>query len=249
MNFTFKPLAMAAVLAIGSLALPAWAINVIDLTTSGSSGSVTVGGKTGTFVQSFDQSTGTGVLNPFLRLQATGTEIGFNTDAGSVPFDDKAGIWTHALLFSDMVLDPTGKYRFFLDINQTSANPLLTLNDLRFYRSDSAVLTTNVGLTELWNMDGGAQGDTSVELNYSLNPGSGGGDMYFTLDASALTGGTGKYLYMYTSFGNANGSNDGFEEWATKTATAPVPEPGTYALMLAGLGVVGFMAKRRRAQG
>jgi len=27
----------------------------------------------------------------------------------------------------------------------------------------------------------------------------------------------------------------------------PVPEPGTYGLLLGGLGVVGFMASRRRA--
>jgi hypothetical protein len=30
--------------------------------------------------------------------------------------------------------------------------------------------------------------------------------------------------------------------------TAPIPEPQTYALLLAGLGVVGFVARRRRAR-
>lgn len=28
---------------------------------------------------------------------------------------------------------------------------------------------------------------------------------------------------------------------------APIPEPRTYALMLAGLGVLGFLARRRRS--
>jgi hypothetical protein len=30
------------------------------------------------------------------------------------------------------------------------------------------------------------------------------------------------------------------------TVSAPIPEPETYALMLAGLGVVGLLARRRR---
>lgn len=34
---------------------------------------------------------------------------------------------------------------------------------------------------------------------------------------------------------------------AFEVAAAPIPEPETYALMLAGLGAVGFMARRRRA--
>jgi hypothetical protein len=34
---------------------------------------------------------------------------------------------------------------------------------------------------------------------------------------------------------------------AFEVATAPIPEPETYALMLAGLGAVGFMARRRRS--
>jgi hypothetical protein len=40
---------------------------------------------------------------------------------------------------------------------------------------------------------------------------------------------------------------DGGATGAVGAITAAVPEPETYALMLAGLGMMGFMAKRRRA--
>ena len=36
------------------------------------------------------------------------------------------------------------------------------------------------------------------------------------------------------------------QDYTIELVTAPIPEPETYALMLAGLGVVGFMARRRK---
>jgi PEP-CTERM motif len=53
-----------------------------------------------------------------------------------------------------------------------------------------------------------------------------------------MTGSTGQTINSITF----KSSNIAFE-----VATAPIPEPETYALMLAGLGAVGFMARRRRS--
>jgi hypothetical protein len=55
---------------------------------------------------------------------------------------------------------------------------------------------------------------------------------------SAITAGN-FYVNLHTSE---------FASGALRGQLAPIPEPETYALMLAGLGVVGWSARRRRAQ-
>ncbi len=57
-------------------------------------------------------------------------------------------------------------------------------------------------------------------------------------------------IYSFSEFSSVNkitisGSNLAFDN-ITLSAVSPVPEPGTYAMLLAGLGLVGAMARRRR---
>jgi hypothetical protein len=230
----------------------------VDLTTAGASGTIGIA----TFQQIDPQSTGTGILDPFLRLQANGSEAGYNTSVSGAVFDDKTGIWTHDLLLSTLKTVNNGgvpSYQFLLDINQTAANNLLTLNQLQIFqsgvanRNDGTVsattgyLTGLAGATTVYDMNPTAGTDGNVvKLNYSLNPGSGAGDMFLYIPVSAF--GAGAYVTLYSQFGNPPvggiASNDGFEEWA-----ATVPEPTTMiagALLLLPFGASTLRVLRNR---
>ena len=52
---------------------------------------------------------------------------------------------------------------------------------------------------------------------------------------------------MQVSFDFLSGAKPGGSYGGALTITSAVPEPETYALMLAGLGVMGFIAMRRKA--
>lgn len=246
---------------IATLALgPRASAVIVDLTTAGSSGSAN-----GAFFQQITpQSTGTGVIDPFLRIQANGTEHGFNNNVNKFTLDDvaKGGqTYNHDIQLSHVpVVTLGGKayYQFLLDINQNSANSippgnLLSMHEMEIWLKSTPITTlsnpkgvysdlSGSGAVKSYDLDLGADGDSVVELNYDLNPGSGAGDMFAYVPVSALGGDLTQYVYLYSAFGNPNSSNDGFEEWATLQAGGSVPDGGSTVMLLgcafAGIGLI-----------
>jgi len=249
---------------------------VIDLTTTGaSSGLVTsANGVTYQVDQVGPQPTGTGVIDPFLRIQASGNEQGYNTSL-STPFDDKASGYTRALNLSEIPIVNIGgvNYRqFLLDINEDSGgnHELLSLNQIQIFQSatdrDDGVLSSTASntntavlgfssptLTPIFQLNNSpATGSTEIRLNYALNSGSGSGDMFLYVADAAFDPNT-SFVILYSQFGDPNGfasSSDGFEEWATlkpegTPPVSPIPEPGTMALALTGALGFGLAGFRR----
>jgi hypothetical protein len=60
------------------------------------------------------------------------------------------------------------------------------------------------------------------------------------LISNAKAGGVGGSQYSFSLY--TNGSNQDY----LVASVSPVPEPETYAMLLAGLGLMGFTVRRRR---
>src|SRR5690349_202359 len=168
---------------------------------------------TGVLYDVSDVNAGTGNYNSFLRLQKHGRERGFNTDDDKEA-DNKDGIWTHSLKFSDMqaLIDPdTGieYYEIRLDLNEGNAagDPPIILKDLRFFYSSFKATGADfdndfVNLHEVFDLIG--------QLNLEdVHSGSGSDDYVFKIPTSLFPDKTG-YFTLYSDFDGADG---GFEEW------------------------------------
>jgi hypothetical protein len=126
---------MFLLLGIGSWVAQA---DVIDLTTVGAQGCDPSATGVGMFCvqQISPKATGTGVINSFLRVDGNNnpTESGYN-DNVVTPLDDVGGHTFDVLLSDVPIVTFNGmQYRqFFLDINQTHDNPLLSLNQVQIF--------------------------------------------------------------------------------------------------------------------
>lgn len=249
--------------AVGAAA--AFAFPPIDLTTAGST---YTGADNVIWNQITNQPTGTGVYDPFLRVQAVGVEEGYNTDATpNPPLDDKAGIWTHSLTLGSIhtvKFNGVDYYDFRCDINEPVGHgaELLSLDSFQLYTSSDAGAPSVTNLATLpktlrYDMDGTV--DQTVYMNYALNNGSGQDDLEVLVPASYFAGAASTdNLILYTKFGATGAayqadfsSADGFEEWSAFNGPAGgpppnVPEPTTLLLLGGGaLGLVGAVRRKK----
>jgi len=204
---------------------------VLDLTAPLAAGTLN-----GALFTNITLQSGTGILDPFLRVQASPAEQGYNSSFRPVQFDeDSNATWNHDLTLAEVPLvNFLGTYyrEFLLDLNQTGGGgSLLSLNRLEIYTSASGGLTaypfddgTGPTATRVYDLDAGTAGiDTAspstdgnwVLMDADLSSGSGKGDIRVFVPQANFAGfGPSTFVTLFSRFGDTAESNDGFEEWA-----------------------------------
>ena len=182
---------------------------ICDLTTAGSTCTVatdTVVTGNVIYTNANPQPTGTGYIDPFLRLQNNGSEQGYNTSADYIPatngqdfqfdqknpsFDGDPAItssflgYTHDLLLSSVPIVNIGgvNYReFWLDINEPNGSKsLLSLDQLQIFLSP----TGGLGVQGVSDYNTTTRKLNNLTAIYDLDA---GGDNYVKLDYALGSG-------------------------------------------------------------
>lgn len=92
-----------------------------------------------------------------------------------------------------------------------------------------------------------ADNAAQVYLNGSLLGSSGGFDSWATFTAaSGFVAGLNTVEFVVRNYANASGNPTGLRAEFTSSSVSAVPEPASAALFMTGLGLMGFLARRRK---
>jgi hypothetical protein len=201
-----------------------------------------------------NSSSGTGLFDPFVRLQGSPTEKGYNTN-GAVAFDTKTGKWTHAILVNAIpIIDCDGNdpgtalcWELFVDINEGNNAKHVSLNEVEVWFTNNPTLVGYVdpsgfpaasGATLQYDFSG------SILIN-DVNQGSGRGDLRYLIPIAGIgSWSDSTYFVLYSKWGTSGtigsvnyNSEGGFEEWKVrKVPPRAVPTVTTSATASVTLG-------------
>ena len=261
-KFTIALLGAAALLATNASAI------VVDLerNNQGTAGGGPTSERMALFQFTAQQPTGTGVIDPFLTIQADGTEQGYNTSAANPPFDVKRQPnFTRDIQFSDLQsttvsLNGVSYFQILLDVNEPNgAKSIIKLDELQLYTSaQGSQSTTNVSTLGTLRYDLDFYGDSQVRIDASRNSGSGSGDVNIFIPVEAFAGtAPSDYVYLYALFSegdlkrNPDGTQGGFEEFALVRNITPIPELSSFfpiVGLLVAVGATNVLRRRKAAQ-
>jgi hypothetical protein len=224
---------------------------------------------------SASQSTGTGVINSFVRIQGAPDVAVDGHNTGGTASNNELNGHLFARTLGDVPIINVGGslyYEFLLDINQEKHDPLLALNNVQICQSSTSGTLTQADACPTapnYTMGTFGGGADYIKMDYQLNAGSGSGDLFMYIPVNTLGTNMTNYIYLFSQFGAISGyeNNDGFEEWATRicgetygkkedAVVLNCSTPGTPgghgvvpepgSLLLLGSGLVGLIAYARK---
>jgi uncharacterized repeat protein (TIGR01451 family) len=181
-------------------------------------------------------STGTGVFDPFLAIQAAPSEEGFNTDNG-LPLDDTHDAFTHSILLNtipQVTIGDVTYLEFRVDLNESNSGTdyLIMLQQLKIFQE----ATGNQSEADWNGTDFGTGGPVytigdgnDVLLSAKWDAGSGKGDYVFLIPKSNFDfSGVDPYVVVYMQMGSesrkdGDASDSGFDEFGVLSVVNETP--------------------------
>jgi hypothetical protein len=191
----------------------------------------------------------------FILSSAAQAQVIFsdNFDANVLALNSVPTGWMVADGTVDIIGGPPDFYNFipgsgrFIDLDGSTSNAGVL--------SKSLNLSAGTQYTASFQLAGNHRNGSTETVTGILGVGIGNTSSIFSLPQNA---GWTNYSLVFTptttgayvlSFGNSGGDNIGMLlDNVSVSVTSPVPEPETYAMLLAGLGLLGFAARRRKLE-